>query len=208
MARNKKPKPPTPPTFTLPTVAVSPDEDKPDAPCGEDGLTVRHRAFVVALTTPGGCFGVATRAAAAAGYRTDNLVSLRVTACRLMTNPNIRAAIRVALAALRDLPEFRRNLLVTRASVTMEDFLKLGDDGKPEVDWEAAAAAGALGSVKRYKEDIGLDGSVVGRSLEVYDSTDALKLLFQLDGKINPDPGGAIPTGAAITVNVQLLGDD
>lgn len=210
MKRKPKPKappkapPPIQPPFRLPTVNPPPPDDGDDhQPTDVDGLTVRQRAFVIALSTPGQAFGVASRAAAAAGYNDNNTNSLRVTASRLLTNANVRRAVRVQLAALRDNPDFRRTLLVTRASVSMEDFLTF-EDGKPRLDWEAAAAAGAVGSVKKYKEMTDLDGNVIGHEVEVYDAADALKLLFQLDGKLKTNPDGA----AAISVTVNLLGDE
>ena len=65
----------------------------------------------------------------------------------------------------------------------MSEFMSVGDSGEPLIDWKAAAAAGAIGQIKEWKERIidGGDGpSVINREFKLIDSQRALETVLKL----------------------------
>lgn len=170
--------------YTLPKVDVKPDVDTDGF--GNDGLTVRQRLFVDALIGPAG--GNATKAAEMAGYASENRNALAVTACRLLGNAKVQEAIAHAHARLRDTPEWARASLVEIASASMANFLTVGEDGKPFIDWTRAAEMGAIGQVREYREEVAeIDGKPVvvnKRSFKLHDALKARETLLKLHGKL------------------------
>lgn len=161
---------------SLPPVEVKPDRD--EDPPGEDRLTIRQRLFVHHITGP--ALGNATKAAELAGYRADNRHSLEQMASENLRKPEVSEAIAHRLAELRLSPEWARASLVDIARTTMAHFLSVDSRGKVEIDWQKAAAAAALGQIKRYRERQTETG--VERTIELHDRLAALRVLLQLMG--------------------------
>lgn len=168
----------------VPPVDVKP-EDETD-PIEADGLTIRQRRFVAAITGP--AMGNATHAAELAGYSSDNRNALRVTACRLLTYSTIQQAIAAAFAKVSDSPEWARNAIIQIAQADMSNFLSVVD-GKPVMDWEKAANAGAIGQIREYREEGVEDPNGSGkllvvnkRSFKLHDSMKAREILLKLHG--------------------------
>lgn len=178
---------------------VRANEDKPfspkldfkpeidNEPWGDDGLTTRQRSFVEALVGPAG--GNATKAAGMAGYASENRIALAVTGSENLRKPNIQEAIAHALAKRRATPEWTKNQLIDLAQSSMKNFISVGDDGEPHLDFAKAAAMGAIGQIKEFKEEgiRGADGevSVVKRTIKIHDRHAALQTLARLHGLVN-----------------------
>lgn len=173
--------------------AVEPKAENDDhEPCGPDGLTIRRRAFVDALTGP--ALGNATKAAEIAGYASENRLSLGATAARLLGIVSVQRAIADALAARRLTPDWTRNQIADVASASMAAFMTVGPDGSPVLDWEKAAAAGAIGHIREWKEEVVTAGdgkvlTVLKRTFKLYDRMKALDLLAKMQGLVKPDAG-------------------
>lgn len=179
----------------VPNVKVEPDVD--DGPFGGDGLSVRMRAFVDAITGPAA--GNATKAAEMAGYASENRNALFVTACRVLSNAKVQEAISHAFAKRNMTPEWAKNRLMDMVQADMRNFLSLGDDGQPKLDFVKAGAAGALGQVREYKEEGFSTGSgepvIVKRTIKLHDPTSAINTLLRLLNLINDRDAGTAPTG-------------
>jgi phage terminase small subunit len=171
----------------LPPLDLKPDTD--DEPWGDDGLTVRQRAFVEALVGPAG--GNATKAAAMAGYNDNNRDALRVTASNLLNSPNVAEAISRAMARRRLTPEWIRESLAELASASMRNFVTVDLEGNLTVDWAKAVQAGAIGQVREIKEDVmevdGVSTRVIKRSFKLHDVIRAKELLAKLHGLLKGD---------------------
>jgi hypothetical protein len=169
-------------------VPVGPEIDDDD-PCGDEGLSIRRRLFVEYIT--GEALGNASRSAKLAGYSDSNRHVLDQTASRLLRFVEIQQAIARRLAAKLLKPEAIRARVAELAGATMANFLKVGADGKPEMDWPAAAAAGAIGQVREYTEE-GVEGAgqpvVFKRKFKIQDPIRALELLAKVQGLINDRP--------------------
>jgi hypothetical protein len=156
----------------VPDVEIRPEPD--DEPWGADGLNTRQRLFVDALLGPAA--GVATKAAEIAGYSADNRKALRVTAYRLLTYANVQHAIARAYAKLREGPEWAKAALVDLAFATFGNFITLGANDEPVIDWAKAAEAGALGQIREYREE-GIAGggttSIIKRTIKLHDRSAA-----------------------------------
>lgn len=190
--------------FTLPQVDVKPEIDD-DEPCDPlDGLNIRRRLFVEYIT--GEACGNATRAASLAGYSDSNVNALKVTACRLLTSPNVQRAIRDRLARTLLTQEKTREAIAAYAESSMDKFLSVDDKGDPKIDWEKAAACGAIAHVREIREEGigGSDGSVtvIKRTFKIRDPMPALALLAKMHGLVVDQPS------ASVTVNVQQVNED
>lgn len=171
------------PVKDLPKVAIRPEVDDDDQV--DDGLTIRQRLFVEALAGP--ARGNATKAAEMAGYNASNRNSLCATASENLRKPMIQRALAHALAKLSASPEWAINQAFYNARVSMADFLVVGDDGQPVFDWKKAAASGAIGQIREYKEDGIVTGddegpAVIKRSFKLIDSQKALDTVLKLHG--------------------------
>lgn len=169
--------------FRLPDVTVPPEVDN-DA-WDDDGLTFRQREFVRALVGPAG--GNATRAAEMAGYKSENVNSLRVTACQNLTKPNVQRAINRAMAEKHASPEWVKASLADVASSSMANFLKPDEKGEFILDLEKAAEAGALGQIKEYKEEVlstGGEAKLIKRTIKIHDRLPALRTLVEMSGML------------------------
>lgn len=156
----------------------------------EDGLTIRQRLFVAAIIGPAG--GNATKAARMAGYRDDNENALRVTASENLTKPNVQRAIAHALAnRIKNDPEWAKASLFELASASMSNFLKFDGQRNVTIDWEKAAAAGALGQIKEITQDT-VGEITVRTKIKLFDRLKAIELALKLHGLIR-DAGAADP---------------
>jgi phage terminase small subunit len=201
------------PPPVIPTVLIKPEVDEDS--WGEDGLTIRQRAFVQAITGPAA--GNATKAAEMAGYMAENYNSLKVTASRLLTYANVQEAISHVFAQRKMTPEWAVSAITDIASASMANFLSVGDDGRPVFDWAKAAAAGAIGHVREYKED-GIEGSgegsvdqaIIKRSFKLYDKQRALETVLKMHGllkdTVKHEGGIAVSQGVAVAMK-KLMGD-
>jgi Terminase small subunit len=173
--------------------AVEPEIDNDD--CADDGLTVKQRLFVAAITGP--ARGNATRAAELAGYRADNRRTLGVTASENLKKPCIQEAIALALARKKADPEWARATLIDLAQSSLTNFVSVGEDGEPKLDFKKAAAAGALGQLKEFIAEIlpGEDGEqkIIKCKIKVHDRTAAVGMLLRLHGLLRDD--GTPPPG-------------
>jgi phage terminase small subunit len=160
----------------VPTIAIKPEVDEGE--WDADGLTVRNRSFVDALVGPAG--GNASKAAEMAGYNCENRNSLRATASEILTKPNVARAIALALAKRRLTPEWAKNRLADIAGADMNNFMVTAtdDDGNayPKIDFERAAALGALGQIREYDPEKG--------KIRLHDPTPALVTILKLFGLI------------------------
>ena len=184
----------------VPKVDVKPDIDEDGWESGSGDLTIRQRSFVEALVGPAG--GNATKAAEMAGYASENRIALQVTASRLLSNAMVQEAIAHALAKRRASPEWCKNQLIDLAQSSMKNFISVGDDGEPRLDFVKAASLGALGQIKEFKEEgiKGADGelSVVKRTIKIHDRHAALQTLAKLHGLVSETP--PVPDKDAIKV--------
>lgn len=169
----------------IPNVDVKPEIDEGDVQ--GNGLTLRQSEFVKAITGP--ACGNASKAAELAGYASENSNALRSTASYLLTIPNIQEAIAHAFAAKRATPEWAKASLVDLAQSSMQNFVSVDEKGNATIDFAKAAAAGALGQIKEYREE----GIKVGdtqietikRTIKLHDRTQALAMLLKLHGLLN-----------------------
>lgn len=175
-----------PPPAKVPDVPPAGAEIDDDEDVEPDGLTVRRRAFVEAIT--GKARGNATRAAEMAGYAAENRLSLFATASRLLSFVTVQRAIARKLAAENMGPEGTRAGIAELADANMANFIRIGPDGEPFMDWTQAAAAGAIGQVREWTEDGFQDGSgkpvIVKRKIKLYDRLKALELQAKLNGQL------------------------
>lgn len=166
----------------IPEINAKPEID--NDPTDDDGLTVRSRQFVAAIT--GAAAGNATKAADMAGYASNNRRSLEATASRLLRNVKVHQAICRALAKKNATPEWAKDRLIELASSTMANFLSIDDDGKPITDFRKAASAAAIGHIKEFQADVlpGSEGEqeIIRCKIKVHDPTAALGMLLKLHG--------------------------
>jgi hypothetical protein len=176
--------------FTLPPVPVRPDlDDHEDTDA--DGLNMRRRAFVEHIT--GDCFGNAPKAAERAGYAADNRNALIAAASRLLRFVKVQEAIRVRLAAANLSADWTRRAIASYASASMEMFLSVDEDGTPRMDWKKAAACGAIGQVREFREkrvEMGETVVSVEQTFKIRDPIRALEILAKMHGLI--DSGGTV----------------
>lgn len=169
--------------FVMPTVAVKPDTD--DGPIEHDGLSIRQRSFVEAITGP--AYSNASKAAEIAGYASENRNALYVTASRLLSSAKIQEAIASALARKRP-PEWAHERLLELAGASMRNFLSMDENGLPKLDWDKAFASGGIGQVREWREEaLKLEGSpveVIKRSFKLHDPAPALATLLKLSGQL------------------------
>lgn len=188
--------------YALPEVDVKPEIDD-DEDTGSDGLNMRRRAFVEHITSD--CFGNATKAAERAGYASDNRKALEITACRVLGNARVQEAIRGKLADARMNAEWTRQAIADYSRASMADFVTV-DGGEPTLDWNKAAANGAIGHIREFKEEgfKGPDGKVdiVKRTFKIRDPMPALALLAKMNGLVSDQPG------ASVTVNVTQMSEN
>lgn len=177
-----------------PVPQVGEIEPKPeiddDEPVGHDGLNLRRRAFVEYIT--GAALNNATKAAELAGYASDNRQSLYQTASRLLSFVKVQEAIAHRLAEHRATNDFILNGVADLAGASMASFVTVGPDGHPEMDWAKAAANGAIGHVKEFREEGFTAGgekvTIVKRTFKIYDRLKALELLAKMRGMIGVEP--------------------
>ena len=211
--RQGEPPPPLVPVSPCPRVSapalpeIEARAEPEIGPVDAGGMTPRQRAFV-AYYLGAACFN-ATRAAELAGYRSEHNPSLRVTASRLLTNANIQQAIAAGFGAAGMSPEHVRNLVASLAAGSMASFLDLDERGQPSIDWAKAAAAGALGQVREFSEDVHElpdgEGKVIKRRLKLFDRLKAADLLMRhlgmfsdkLDVRHTGPDGGPVEVKAA-----------
>jgi phage terminase small subunit len=167
---------------TLPTVEVRADVDTDGF--GDDGLTIRQRAFVAALVGPAG--GNATKAAEMAGYASENRNALMVTACRLLSFAKVAEAITHALAARNASPEWAKLQLIDAAGSSLANFVTVNESGEPRLDFKKAAEAGAMGQLKEFHHEVikvdGAAGETIKTTIKVHDRMTAIQTLLKLHG--------------------------
>lgn len=167
-----------------PIVEVKPeiDEDGFNA----DGLTTRQRAFVDALVGPAG--GNATRAAEIAGYASDNRNALATTACLTLGKAKVQEAIAHALAARNASPEWAKSQLIDVAGSSLSNFVTVDGEGQAQLDFAKAAAAGALGQLKEFKQESIQVGdspaAILKTTIKVHDRMPAITTLLKLHGML------------------------
>jgi len=175
--------------YVVPDVECKPEED--NDPCGDDGLTTKQRSFVSAITGP--AIGNATKAAEMAGYASENRKSLWATASRTLSMVKVQEAISHAWARKRNNPEWTRNQIIESASISMSNFLTIGEDGDPITDFNKAAAMGAIGQIREIEQTV-LDDGEGGRpkilkfKFKLHDRTAAQALLAKMQGLVNDSP--------------------
>lgn len=173
----------------LPRVEHKPEVDD-DEDCGDDGLTIRRRLFVQHITST--ACGNATKAARLAGYASDNTESLKATAARLLSFVTVQKAIAREFARRGLDPDSLRLRASELSGATMANFLKVGPDGQPVMDWESASSAGAISQIKEYSED-GFQGSdgkpvIIKRKFKIFDPMRALELAAKMQGLLVEKP--------------------
>lgn len=191
----------------IPTVAVKPETD--EGPFDADGLSVRQRAFIDAITGPAG--GNASKAAEMAGYASENREALHATASRLLTYAKVQEGIAHALAKRRATPEWAKAALIDLASSSMANFVVVDEKGEATIDFAKAAEAGALGQIKEYHEELIRGGgeqepAVIKRRIKIHDRTAALGMLLKLFGLLSDkfEHSGAIQ----LDFDLSKLSDD
>lgn len=177
----------------IPFVEIKPEVD--DDATDDDGLTVKQRLFVAAIAGP--ARGNATKAAEMAGYRADNRIVLASTASENLRKPHIQEAIALALAKRSATPDWAKTTLVDMAKSSLSNFVSVGNDGEPHLDFAKAAAAGAIGQLKEFSADIlpGEEGEqkVIRCKIKVHDRIAALGILLKLYGMLSDAGTGASP---------------
>jgi phage terminase small subunit len=188
--------------FELPDVPAKAEDDSHED-MGVDGMNVRRRAFVEAITGP--AFGNARRAASLAGYSDSNLNVLDATASRLLSNVKVQQAVRGRLAEAEMDAAGTRRAIAFYASSDMSAFVSVGADGEPVLDWVKAAAAGAIGNIREFREE-GIQGegkfTVIKRTFKLRDPMPALALMARMNGLVQDNPG------ANVNVNVYQANED
>lgn len=166
-------------------VMARPEPVLDSGPFGEGGLNAQQAQFVIEYVSRAGFDGAL--AAELAGYRCENRNSLAATASRLLRKVKVRRAISLALAKLRDNPEYRRSRLLEIAASSMDHFLDVDDTGKVTLDLVGARDAAALGQIKKYRERSiqTEDGrQVLTREIEVFDPTPAIEKIMKATGEL------------------------
>lgn len=135
-------------------------------------MTPKQQAFIEHyLANPN-----ATQAALAAGYSTRTAGSIGQ---ENLTKPEIQAAIKARLTVLKLEADDVLKLLAEHARGTMADFVKVGDDGEPWIDFRQAAAKNRLHLVKRFKvkKKRGEGWNETEIEVELYDAQRAAELI-------------------------------
>lgn len=170
----------------IPKIDVKPEIDEDD--CGDDGLTIKQRLFVAAITGP--ARGNATKAAEMAGYRSDNRHALESTASENLRKPEVQEAVALALARKKSDPEWAKATLLDLARSSMANFISVGANGEPVLDFAKAARAGAIGHIKEFTADVlpggeGEDSKVLRCKIKVHDRVAVLGMVLKLHGLLN-----------------------
>lgn len=167
----------------VPQVTLAPEVDE-DA-FDQDGLTVRQRLLCEYLIGPAG--GNQTKAAEMAGYRSENINSLRATASATLTNPNVQQYLSRLFAKRRLSREWIEAGLTDLAHSHMANFLSEDEKGNWKLDLSKAALYGALGQIKEYKEEVMTTGAgeniaVIKRTIKLHDRGANLERVARLQG--------------------------
>lgn len=192
------------PPIVLPNIALNPEDDR-DEDFDGDGLNIRRRKFVEAIT--GVAFGNATKAARIAGYADESLKALGITASRLLGNASVQRAISRATAA-QGLDAKAVSIGIAEiAQTNMANFLRVGDDGKPTMDWPAASAAGAIGQIREWTEEgfeHGGEVTIIKRKFKIHDRLKALEILARINGQLierKDITSGGLPLKAYVDID-------
>lgn len=177
-----------------------------DDPWGDDGLTPKQRLFVAAIAGPAA--GCATKAAQLAGYKSDNRLSLYVTASKVLALPHVQRAVSAALAKkIGSDPLWAESALADLALATLANFLSPDGSGGMAIDWEKAQAAGAMGQIKEYSE-IAVGEAAVKRTIKLHDRLGAIRDILRLQGKLQDKTQLVGPDGKPPVIRVEVVGMD
>lgn len=156
-----------------------------------DGLTIRQRLFVEAIT--GKHLGNATRAAIAAGYSEK---AARQTAYDLLNRPHVARAVAHTLARRNQGEAFIINELTAIATTSFDQLLRVTPDGKIVFDWQQAVEWAALGAIKELSFD-----PVTGEPrVKLHDRVRALEVLARIYGLMRDTLTIAGPDGGPVQV--------
>jgi phage terminase small subunit len=174
---------------------AEPDDDGVE----DDGLTLRQRLFVQAITGPK--LGNATQAAILAGYRES---SARQIATENLSKPSVQRAISHALAKKCLSPEWAIQEIHTIANTDFSRFVTVQEDGRMRVDWLKAAASGALGAIK----ELSFDKDTGEPKIKTHDRVKALQLILQTHGLLKEKLEVTAPEGVMVKVVKGVSMDD
>lgn len=167
----------------IPHVQVQPENTDGDV-VEDDGLTMRQRLFVDAITGP--ALGNATRAAEIAGYRSDNHHALQVTASETLNKPVVQEAIAHRFAQKKLSPEWAKATLADIASSSFANYMTIDASGNAAIDFAKASAAGAIGHIQEVTEEVlkTTEGGaqVIRRKVKLHDRSKALGMLLKFHG--------------------------
>jgi hypothetical protein len=151
---------------------------------GDDGLTNRQRLFIEAYLGPARLN--ASRAAKLAGYSVKSKVSLQVQGSRLLCNAMVQSRVRARLAGMGVDRELILERIGQLAGSSMADMLQPDEGGRIVLSLEKAAELGALGLIKKYREESGSEGVTI-RTVEIHDPGKYLELLARHTGIIGDE---------------------
>ena len=176
-----------------------PEAPQDDRVRDEEGLTVRERAFVLALAGP--AKADPEDAAKLAGITKAQMG-------KYLNTPHVQRALARALKAKNFNADWAKASISELCDVSMADFLTIDENGEENWDMKKAQYAGAIGAIKSYhcKEDswVDKDGTKhrqVDRKIELYNKQESIKLLAELLGMIDRDNQVKI-------LNVTIRGTD
>lgn len=123
----------------------------------------------------------ATQAALAAGYSPKTAYSI---GAENLKKPEIAAAIRERLDALKMTADEVLTGLASHARGTMEDFVRIDDKGEPWIDFRQAVAKNQMHLVKRFKvkKKSGDGWTETEVEVELYDAQRAKELIGRHHG--------------------------
>lgn len=174
----------------VPVPEITPSAEPEDGAWDADGLTVKRLMFAKAYVGEAG--GNASKAAEMAGYRSDNRISLAVTAHKLLNDPHVSRAIAIRLAtSLANMDgDALRGALSRLAHADLANFVTVDADGCPRLDFLKARDAAAIGQLREFKAEGIVDpaGGPLGGlrpfkvSIKTHDPKPAIELLAKMAG--------------------------
>jgi hypothetical protein len=184
--------------FEIPLMA----EEKPA--WNEEGLTILQARFVEIFVGKGG--GDATAAAEEAGYYAENRQALRNQAHRLMNLPHVSRAIqrRVAAQICSRKGQAIEEILQTLSLSDMRNFITVGEDGIPQMDFAKARDNAAIGQIREFRAEGITDGTGLRPfkvTVKLHDPRPALEILARIYGLLI-DRKDITSDGKPITVKV------
>lgn len=136
---------------------------------GDTMLTPRQAKFVEAYALDRN----AARAARKAGYSPNGA---KVTACRLLTNPNLQAALAAKKSELARKMDLSKEQVIAELRAAVEEARRLGKPGEMIRGWVEIAKMAGLYEPEKVRVVLGAEGERLRAKFEALSDEELMKI--------------------------------